>query len=239
MGKKKKRGKSAVAKTAPSLKEEPAQEKPSIHKKKRRQPAPTRRERPNWLLTGLAGAGMALTAYLTLISFLGEYPLYCDAGSTCDIVQRSRWGTFLGMPTAFWGFLTYSSLAFIGFRVREPGRHWKSAWAVSLAGLGYSLYFNTVSLFVIEAMCVYCLASLSIMAAIFAVVLHQQPAGLPKFKYPVWAAETIVVALLIVGGMHLHYSGLFDPAAGPEDPYLQGLAEHLTQEKAIFYGAFW
>jgi len=33
--------------------------------------------------------------------------------------------------------------------------------------------------------------------------------------------------------------GVFDPAAGAEDPYLRGLAEHLSQEKAVFYGAFW
>jgi len=37
----------------------------------------------------------------------------------------------------------------------------------------------------------------------------------------------------------MHYSGVFDPAAGPEDPYLRGLAEHLSKEKAVIYGAFW
>jgi hypothetical protein len=47
------------------------------------------------------------------------------------------------------------------------------------------------------------------------------------------------MTLVIVGSMHLHYSGVFDSAAGPEDPYLRGLAEHLSREKAIFYGASW
>ena len=54
-----------------------------------------------------------------------------------------------------------------------------------------------------------------------------------------WAGKTIIVTMLIIGGIHLHYSGVFDPAAGPEDPYLRGLAEHLSQEKTVFYGAFW
>lgn len=182
---------------------------------------------------------MVLTGYLVLISWLGKYPLYCEGGSTCDIVQQSRWGTFLMLPTAFWGFLTYAALAYIGFRVRSPGRHWKSAWTVSLVGLSYSIYLNAISLFVIEAACIYCLTSLSIMAVIFGVVFFQRPSGLPNFKYAAWAGETIVLTMVIVGGMHLHYSGVFDSAAGPEDPYLRGLAQHLTEENAVVYGAYW
>jgi uncharacterized membrane protein len=250
MAKKKKRRKASKAgktqkEEAPARKEQaaPAGEEPAgkkkKNKKKKQQLAPAKRERPNWPLTGLAAAGMLLTAYLVVASWVGEYPLYCQEGSTCDIVQSSRWGTLMFLPTAFWGFLTYAALAFIGLRVRNPQWHWKSAWVVSMVGLGYSIYLNSISYFVIEAMCFYCLASLSIMAAIFAVVALQRPKGLPDFKYPAWAGATLVVTALIVGGLHLHYSGVFDPAAGPEDPYLKGLAEHLSEEDAILYGAYW
>jgi uncharacterized membrane protein len=238
LGKKRKGHKPLTEKPA-SRAETQLREKPTRQKKKKQQPVPQKREHPNWPLTALAGAGMALTAYLVLTALLDKPPLYCDEGSTCDIVQQSRWGTFLGLPTAFWGFLTYATLAYIGFRVRNPGLHWKSAWTVSIVGLGYSVYLNTISLLVIEAMCAYCLASLSIMAVIFGVVFFQRPAGLPDFKYPAWAGQTIAITLVIIGGMHLHFSGVFDPAAGPEDPYLRGLAEHLSQEKAVMYGAFW
>ena len=182
---------------------------------------------------------MVLTAYLVLTSWLGQSPLYCDEGSPCDIVQQSRWGTFLGIPTAFWGFLTYATLAYIGFRVRHPVWHWKSAWTVSMVGLGYSVYLTAISLLVIGATCAYCFASLSIIAVTFGVIIFQRPAGLPDFKYTAWAGQTIAMALVIVGGMHLHYSGVFDPAAGMEDPYLRGLAEHLSRENAVFYGASW
>ncbi len=207
--------------------------------KKKGPPGLKKRENPNWPLTALAIAGMVLTAYLVLTAWLGQTPLYCDEGSSCDIVQQSRWGTFLILPTAFWGFLTYAILAYIGFRVRNPSWHWKAAWTVSLVGLGYSVYLNIISLFVIEAMCAYCLASLSIMTVIFGVVMFQRPERLPHFKLATWVGKTILIVMVFVGGMHLHYSGVFDPATGPEDPYLRGLAEHLTQEKAVLYGAFW
>lgn len=196
-------------------------------------------EHPNWPLTGLAVAGLLLTAYLTLTSWLGQPPAYCDAGSSCDIVQRSRWGAFLGLPTAFWGFLTYASLLYIGIRVRNPGSQWKSAWTVSLIGLSYSVYLIAISIFVIEAACVYCIASFTIMAVIFVVVIFQRSKELPKFNFAAFAGQTAIIALVIVGGMHLHYSGVFDPAAGPEDTFLTGLAEYLAKKKAVMYGAYW
>jgi uncharacterized membrane protein len=238
LGKKRKRKGTSQKKTT-SREETPVREKPEVQKKKKRQTDLKKREHPNWLLTGLAGAGMALTAYLVLTSWIDKPPLLCAQGSSCDLVQQSRWGTFLGAPTALWGFLTYAALLYIAIRVRNPGSHWKSAWTVSLAGLGYSIYLTAISLLVIEAACVYCLVSLSIMAVIFAVVIVHRPAGLRDFNFAAWAGQTIVVTMVIVGGMHLHYSGVFDPAVGEEDPYLRGLAEHLSQENAVFYGAFW
>jgi uncharacterized membrane protein len=231
LGKKKKRKKRSQKK--------PPLGKPEARKKKKDQPVLRKRENPNWPLTVLAIAGMVLTGYLVLISWLDQTPLYCDDGSPCDIVQQSRWGTFLLLPTAFWGFLTYAILAYIGLRVRKAGLHWKAAWIVSLVGLGYSVYLNTISLLVIEATCAYCIASLLIMAVIFGLVMFQRPERLPHFKFATWVIETMVIVIVFVGVMHLHYSGVFDPAAGPEDPYLKGLAEHLTEEKAVVYGAFW
>ena len=240
MGKKKKR-KKALEQEIASDGEAQAQEKSPDKKKKKikHKQALAKREHPNWPLVGLAAAGMLLTAYLAITSLLGGTPLYCAEGSTCEIVQGSRWGTLLGLPTAFWGFMTYALLAYIGLRIRSTEWHWKSAWVVSMVGLGYSLYLNTISFFVIEAMCAYCLASLSIMAVIFGVVVSQRPKGLADFKYPTWVGETVVIAVLIVGGLHLHYSGVFDPTAGPENPYLKGLAVHLSKKEAVFYGAYW
>lgn len=211
----------------------------SVGKKKKKQPVPQKLEHPNWPLIALAGVGLVLTAYLAITHWVGEPPLYCDEGSSCDIVQRSRWGTFLGLPTALWGFLAYASLLFIGLRVRDPGAQWKSAWTVALVGLIYSIYLMAISLFVIEAACVYCIISFTIMAAIFGVVIFQRPKELTKFNFRTFAGTTAIAALVLVGGMHLHYSSVLGPAAGPEDPYLKALSEHLTSRKVILYGAYW
>jgi len=238
LSKKTKKHKTSTEKAAPQH-EASIRERSVKQEKKKRPPVLKKRTHPNWSVTALAGVGMVLTLYLTLTVWLGEAPLYCAQGSACDIVQQSRWGTFLGLPTAFWGFLTYTALAFIGFKVRSPEQQWKSAWIVSLVGVGYSVYLTLVSHFVIDALCPYCLASLAIMMVTFGVIMTQRPEGMKDFKFKSWVTQTAVVTLIIIGGMHLHYSGVFHPAAGPEDPYLKGLATHLARENAIFYGTLW
>jgi uncharacterized membrane protein len=198
-----------------------------------------KRSLPNWPVLALALLGMALAGYLSATSWLKTTPAYCTEGSGCDLVQHSRWGTFLGLPTAAWGFLAYAALGHIAYRVRDAERHWKFAWTISLAGLAVSGYLTAISLFVIQATCVYCLTSLGLMAALFIVVALQRPPGLPRFSWPAWAGQTALLAVVLVAGLHLYYGGLFSSAMGPEDPYLKGLAEHLASSGAVFYGAFW
>ena len=197
------------------------------------------RKLPNWPLLGLALLGMALTGYLSYAAWFGEHPLYCGAGSTCDLVQSSRWSVLLGLPIAFWGFLTYLVLAQVAYRVKRAETHWQFAWIVSLSGLGVSLYLTGVSVFALEATCIYCLASLGLMAAILVVVIGQQPEHLTGFRWLSWLAQTGGLALVLPVVLQLHYSGVFDPAAGPEDPYLKALSLHLTTVGAEFYGAYW
>jgi len=240
LGKKKKlKNASKKKQTAPAIK--PDQDHPAEPKqrKKKKQPVPSTKENPNWILTGLAAAGMILTAYLAITGWLDKAPVLCTDGSSCDIVQQSRWGAFLGIPTALLGFLTYTVLFYIGIKIRNPGTHWKSAWTVSMIGLGYSIYLITISMVVIQAACVYCIASFIIMSIIFGVITFQRPKELPKFNFTAFARQTVIITAVIIGGMHLHYSGVFDPMAGPEAPFLKGLAEHLTQDQAVLYGAYW
>lgn len=192
-----------------------------------------------WILTGLAAIGSILAGYLALSGWVDQSPVLCSEGSSCDIVQQSRWGTFLSLPIAFWGFLTYAVLFYISIRVSNPKSRWKAVWTVSLLGWVYSVYLISVSTFVIQALCFYCIASFVIMSLIFGLATFQRPKDSTRFNFSSYAKQGAVIAAFFVGGMHLHYSGFFDPMAGPEDPYLMGLAEHLNQKQVVLYGAYW
>jgi uncharacterized membrane protein len=196
------------------------------------------KDAPNWPLLGLALIGMALTAYLTIMAWQEKLVAFCVAGGACDAVLSSRWSTLFGMPTSLWGFLTYVLLAAIAWNKRSNSQ-WKVAWIVSLFGLLYSLYLTYVSLFELRAACPYCLSSLALMTAIFVTVAIQRPSHLSGFSWGPWLAKSAGGALVIVLALHLHYAGYWGKTAGPEDPWIRGLADHLSQINAKFYGASW
>jgi uncharacterized membrane protein len=194
---------------------------------------------PDWPLLALSLAGMAVAGYLTYTGWSGARAAFCEAGGGCDIVQTSRWATFLGVSTAFWGFLAYGVLAYFALRVRRADLHWQLAWLVALAGWGVSVYLTAVSVFALRATCPYCLASFGILTAILALLVWQRPEGIERFAWRGWLLQTGAVGVAVVAGMHFVYSGVLDPSAGPEDPYLRGLAIHLSESGAQFYGAYW
>ena len=193
----------------------------------------------NRLILGLAVVGMALTAYLTAVKWFGATPLYCGAESSCDIVQNSRWSTLLGFPLSFWGFLTYAVLAALLWKMRRRRATWSKAALLACVGVGISIYLTAVSVFEIQATCMYCLASLAIMTAIFALLCWTRPEQIPGLQWKTWLPTAALSAVVAVGVLHLHYSGAFDSAAGPEKPYLAALATHLEESGAKFYGAYW
>lgn len=182
----------------------------------------------------LAGIGVLLTAYLTYVAWFEAHPAFCSEGSGCDLVQASRWATFLGMPMAFWGLLTYVMLAWLIWRAKRKPASWTMVLFVAVSGFAISAYLTVVSVLEIEATCPYCLASFGIITTLMILTLVRQP--------PNWSTslkEALVIAVLLIGGLHLHYSGVFDAAAGPEDPQLQALAIHLADKGVKFYGAYW
>lgn len=182
----------------------------------------------------LAACGIVLTTYLSYTALFEVHPAFCSEESGCDLVQSSRWATFLGMPMAAWGLFTYLVMAALTWRARTKPKSWTPLIFVAIGGFGISAYLTVISIVEIEATCAYCLASFGIITAIMILTLLQRP-----LDWVTSLKEAGVIAVLLIGGLHLHYSGVFDEAAGPEDPQLQALAVHLTETGAKFYGAYW
>jgi uncharacterized membrane protein len=181
---------------------------------------------------------MALSGYLTFTAWQGKLVAFCTEGAGCDVVLNSRWSTLFGMPTSFWGFLTYALLAAVAWNKNAADR-WRWAWTTSLFGLLFSLYLTSVSLFELKATCPYCLTSLGLMTAIFIVTTLQRPVNLPKFSWGPWLAKTGGAALVGIIALHLYFAGYWGEAQGPEDPWVRALAEHLSRSDVKFYGASW
>ena len=193
---------------------------------------------PDWLLFVLAIAGMALSGYLSVSAWREQLVAFCTEGAGCDVVLNSPWSTLFGMPTSFWGFLSYALLAAVAWN-RDPANRWRWAWVIAFFGLLFSLYLTAISLFVLQAACPYCLVSLGLMATIFVWTSLRRPQSLANFSWTPFLAKSAAGAAVVLIALHLHYAGYLGRAAGPEDPWIRGLAEHLAKSDAKFYGASW
>jgi uncharacterized membrane protein/glutaredoxin len=200
--------------------------------------SPVLRPGPNWPLLALSILGIVLTAYLSWTAFSGGAVRGCSAGGGCDTVLTSRWSTLLGLPTSFWGLLAYVSLAAVAF-VRRADKQWSYAWTVAFFGVCYSVYLTIVSLTILQSACPYCLTSLALMSAILALVVFQRPREIGHRSWTGLTAGRGALATVVILLLHANYVAPQAEPVGPEDPTTRALAEHLTKEGVLFYGASW
>jgi uncharacterized membrane protein len=186
------------------------------------------------MVASIAGVAAALSAYLAILRFVGGSALFCESGTACDIVQGSRYGTFLGLPTAAWGSLLYAAITTIAMIGLSPGR-WVAVYVLSAGAVAFSGYLTYLELFVVRALCPYCLAAAALAVVLLAVVVVRRPSG--RWRRPGRLAAVGVataVATIVVGaGIH---AGLPDPE---RIAYQEGLARHLAATGAVMYGAYW
>jgi uncharacterized membrane protein len=123
----------------------------------------------------LALIGLFVAIYLTLfkIGVIGE--LACAAGS-CETVQTSRWAIFLGAPVAAWGigyYVTVLAMALAGTTERWENSPTLATSMLLLTGWGalFSLWLTGLELFVIHAICQWCVGSATIAVVLFIVSL--------------------------------------------------------------------
>ena len=124
-------------------------------------------------LVALAGVFVALYLTLYKLGYIGT--LACAVGS-CETVQTSKWATFLGFPVGGWGvayYLGVLALALIGLtgRFADSRRLSEILVGVTAFGLVFSLWLTYLELFVIHAICRWCVGSAVIIISIFLVAL--------------------------------------------------------------------
>ena len=106
-------------------------------------------------LLALAGAGIA--SYLTWVHY---HPgaLVCPSGSSgCETVQQSSYAELVGVPVALLGLAAYVAL-FASALVRRLVAA-AAAAATALAGLFFALWLVYAMAALVDAWCVWCLAS--------------------------------------------------------------------------------
>jgi len=217
-----------------------AGQRPTAKRSRKPEPAPvvSAPPRSDWVVVGLSALGLVVAAYLTWLKWGGHSAAFCEAGSGCDLVQASRYATFIGVPTALWGAALYAAIGVIA-ALGLTAERWLAAFVLAAGGVGFSLYLTWLSIFVIGGTCIYCLSSGIIVAVLVAVLLWRRPSATrPKSATLRPPRLATYGALAGVGAIVFGAFVFAAPASAPAG-YQQGLARHLKQTGAVMYGAFW
>jgi uncharacterized membrane protein len=127
----------------------------------------------------LSLAGLLISAYLYLYKIGKIGNLACGSGD-CETVQLSPWSRFAGVDVALIGVLGYAGLLALSLASLQPelkDRRWPGALIATLAGIGvlFTAYLTYLELFVIHAICRWCVASgVIILAVLVAALLDQR-----------------------------------------------------------------
>jgi len=121
----------------------------------------------------LVGVFVSPSLPLYKLGYIGT--LNCATGS-CETVNTSRWATFFGMPVAAWGlgfYLVALSVAFMSVQERYADSRKMAVALAVLTGWGtiFSGWLTYLELFVIHAICIWCVTSACIVFLMFLVSL--------------------------------------------------------------------
>jgi uncharacterized membrane protein len=126
----------------------------------------------------LSLTGFFVSAYLYLYKIGRIGTLACGTGG-CETVQQSAWSRFAGMEVSLIGMLGYAGLLAVSLAALQPTlaqRRWPVPLLLMLAavGVGFTVYLTYLELFVIHAICRWCVGSAAIIISIFVVALLEQ-----------------------------------------------------------------
>jgi len=106
------------------------------------------------ILVTLAGIGVA--GYLTWAHF-ADQSVICVQGGGCEKVQESSYSEIAGIPVAVLGLASY--LTVLALLVWDAPVARLSAATLAIVGVLFGAYLVVVQLFVIDAVCVWCMAN--------------------------------------------------------------------------------
>jgi uncharacterized membrane protein len=112
---------------------------------------------PGWILVVLDVIGLAIASYLSVVELGGGVPV-CGPLKGCETVATSEYAWIGPFPVAVYGVmlsLVLLTLAFAWIRTDNPVLLDLHA-GLSLVGVIFEVYFLTLQMFVIQAVCIWC-----------------------------------------------------------------------------------
>ncbi len=124
----------------------------------------------------LATLGLADSAYLSVLHWMGEIPP-CGAYHGCADVNTSPFAEIFGVPTAAFGMVvTLFVLGISLWRLRAKGRSYLDAtlvmYALVLSEALFMAYLTGIEVMVLHAVCYWCLGMATIVVIILVLLMR-------------------------------------------------------------------
>jgi uncharacterized membrane protein len=111
---------------------------------------------------GLALAGIGVASYIAIAEGGGGAPKCLAGGHGCETVAQSHYAHLAGINVAAIGIFGYVLLLAAAVVPGDIGRF--GGFLTALVGFGFSMYLTYLELFVIDAICQWCVASAVLMS---------------------------------------------------------------------------
>lgn len=145
----------------------------------------------NWLPLAfliVSALGFADAIYLTTQHFLGA-PVACSILKGCEQVTTSPYSLIFGIPVALLGSLYYLTIIVLSVIYLDSRKIYFLNTIAKITPLGFlaSLYFVYLQIFIIKAICLYCMGSAVTSTILFILGMiclakNKKGAGLPTLS---------------------------------------------------------
>lgn len=141
-------------------------------------------QKPAWPILLFIFIGLGSALYLAYVEITAVQAV-CGPVGDCNAVQQSPYSRLFGiLPLGVLGVAAYLAMFVARVIARSTSAqiaHWAglSLWGMALFGVGFSIYLTGLELFVIRAICAWCLTSALMMGLILLYSLPQKSAPEP------------------------------------------------------------
>ncbi|MGD9695567.1 MAG: vitamin K epoxide reductase family protein [Thermoleophilia bacterium] len=122
----------------------------------------------------VAVLGLGVAGYLVYERARGDSPV-CVVGGGCTTVQKSEYSELAGIPVAVLGLLAYFALLTAAFMPGPLGR--AVGLFTAVVSFGFSAWLTYAELFIIEAVCAWCVTSAILVTISLVIAVARAVAG--------------------------------------------------------------
>ncbi len=181
----------------------------------------------------LCAMGALVSGYLLVADFVLGGAELCLTGGGCDMVRESRYSRIGGVPVPLLGVLGYSAMAAAAVSPIGRRARWDLLFWLSSAAVGFSAYLTYLEIFIIGALCSWCVASAAIAAGLFALAASRRSGGALRS----FGGAAAAIVLVFAASYSVHSPAPRENPAQAATFYQASLAKYLSERGATMYGS--